>query len=164
MNVIRLTLLFAVVVFASGCYRYAPVEQGTVPPGEKVRARLTSSGMEEARRYFGSRVTQVEGPLVRWDGNGLAVLTEIHLQVEGFPATLAADTVRFLPGHYSLVEGRELNGRRTAFLAGGIVAGMAGALSMANLIDPGGEEGEGKDPPDDPDALLLFSIPFTIFR
>lgn len=161
----RSFLLLITLVSAGACYRYVPSETGAIPAGTEVRARLTDEGRAEARQYYGPDVTSVTGSLVRWDGEGIGLLTEMTLSRAGFPATVMTDTIRFLPQHLSGVDVKELDGKRTVYMGMGIVAGMATVLIASNVFGGGKEEGPGEGSGEEPEAaLILFSIPFQIFR
>lgn len=164
MRALPLLLVFLLLTPA-GCYRYVPAEDGMVPRGTRVRAQLTESGTEEARRYFGPGVEEVEGPVVNWNGGGLAILMQTYLSRPGFPATHVADTVRFQPAHISAVQVRELDGWRTAGLAALVVGGGLAATLGPEVLG-GGASGEGNEGDDlDPDAQIILRIPLRlIFR
>ena len=159
----RSFLLLITLVSAGACYRYVPSETGAIPAGTEVRARLTDEGRAEARQYFGPDVTSVTGPLVRWDGEGIGLLTEMTLSRAGFPATVMTDTIRFLPQHLSGVDVKELDGKRTLWFTAGVAGAMAGAVIATRYFggserDHEGEGGEGGDP----EAAIL--VRFAIFR
>lgn len=159
MRTVRLTLAAATLAVASGCYHYVPASPAGVSPGADVRAWLTDSGIDEMRGYFGPDVNSVEGPLVRWDGGGVALLVETYVSRPGFPPTSVADTIRLLPPHVATVELRELNRWRSAGLAAIIVGGAVAALLAARTV--GGQSEEPELPPD-PEAMILFRIPFRL--
>ncbi len=152
-----LTLLS--LLFSGACYRWVPVEQSAAPPGSEVRAILTMDGVDELRGTFGPSVESVEGPLVRWDSEGLGLLAELSVSRAGYPATTMTETVQLQPHHIARVELRELDGRRTAFFTAGVVGAAAFAAIAPSLF--GGEaEESGEGDPTDPDAaIVLFRIP-----
>ncbi|MCH7564910.1 MAG: hypothetical protein IH968_13925 [Gemmatimonadetes bacterium] len=161
MSIVRRTLIIAALALTAGCYRYVPADRTLVPAGAKVQARLTDAGVEEMRRYFGPNVRFVKGPLVSWDGEGLALLVETSVQREGFPPTILADTIRLLSHHVAEVGIQELNGKRTAGFTGVMLVGGAAAVLVARTFG-GSSEGLGEGGEPRPPALILFSIPIRI--
>ena len=165
----RFFLLSFTLVSAGACYRYVPSETGAVPPGTEVRARLTDAGEAEARQYLGPDVRSVTGSLVRWDGEGIGVLTKMTVSRAGFPSTTLTDTIRFLPQHLSGVDVKELDGKRTLWFTAGVVGAMVGAVLAAKHFGGSSREGgeEGGEGGGDIEASILvrvpvFRIPFNI--
>jgi hypothetical protein len=155
-----LPLLFLLSLsFSSACYRWVPVERSAVPPGSEIRAVLTMDGVDELRGTFGPDIRFVEGPLVRWDSEGLGLLTDVAIQREGFPATTMTETIQLQPHHIAGVELRELDGRKTAFFTGGVV-GVAAVAAIAPGLFGGESEDSGEGDEIDPDAaIVLLRIP-----
>jgi hypothetical protein len=153
-----ISILFGL-VFCVGCYRYVPAEMGAVPPGADVRAQLTGDGIEAMRGTFGPGVTEVEGGLASWDESGIGVMTETFIQRAGFPATNMTETIQLLPHHVSLVEIRELDGKRTAGFSIAVLGAMAGALWAGQTFGGGSDNNEGDGGGPDPDAAIIFKIP-----
>ncbi|MGD2122941.1 MAG: hypothetical protein PVJ76_14405 [Gemmatimonadota bacterium] len=156
-----LLALFAL-FFSGACYRYVPVERYQAPRGSEVRVILTMDGEDEIRGTFGPGVTFLDGPLVRWDAEGLGLSTDLSISRDGYPSTTMTDTIQLQPHHIARVELKELDGRRTAFFTAGVVGVAAVAIIAPSLV--GGESddsGEGDDT--DPDAaIVLFRIPIRI--
>jgi hypothetical protein len=152
-------LILLSLLFSGGCYRYVPVERYQAPSGSEVRVVLTMDGEDEIRGTFGPGVTSLDGPLVRWDSEGLGLLTDLSISREGYPATTMTETVQLQPHHIARVELRELDGRRTAFFTAGVVGAAAVAIIAPSLVGGDSEDsGEGDEP--DPDAaIVLFRIP-----
>lgn len=161
MTIRSYSLALLLLFFSGACYRYVPLEQFQAAPGSEVRAILTVDGVEELRGTFGPDLTSVGGPLVRWDSEGLGLLTELSISRAGFPATTMTETVQLQPHHIARVELKELDRRRTALFTVGVVGVAAMAIIAPSLI--GGEtdepdEGDGTDQ----DAAILFRIPIRI--
>jgi hypothetical protein len=161
MKIRSYSLTLVVLFFSGACYRYVPVERFQARPSSEVRAILTMDGVEELRGTFGPNLTSVDGPLVRWDSEGLGLLTELSVIRAGFPATVMTDTIQLQPHHIARVELKELDGRRTALFTVGVVGVAAMAVIAPSLI--GGETDEsGEGDSTDPDAAILFRIPIRI--
>lgn len=151
--------VIALVALTGGCHQYVPADPSAVPPGTGVRARLSESGVEEMRRYFGPNVFTVEGPLVSWGREGLAVLQQSTLRREGYLPTTVTDTLYIPPEYLMGVDARELNGPRTAGLSVAMLAGVVATVFAAKVFggtQEGGGEGDG--PPPDASVLLRFPI------
>lgn len=161
MTIRSYSLALLLLFFSGACYRYVPVERFQATPGSEVRAILTTDGVEELRGTFGPDLTSVDGPLVRWDWEGLGLLTEVSIARAGFPATTMTETVQLQPHHIARVEIKELDHRKTALFAVGVV----GVAAIAAIL-PSRVGGESNDPGEgggtDPDAAILFRIPIRI--
>jgi len=156
----RFLVISVALIFSWGCYQYVPTESGIVPPGSEVRARLTDAGREEMRQYYGPGVEDVRGALVRWDQDGLGIMTELTLTRPGFPSTIMVDTLELLPQHVAGVDIREFDGKQSLWFTAGVVGGMAGAVLLARAVGgSSGDEGGGEGDPTDPDAAILYRVP-----
>ena len=159
MRNVRLVLAAITLAVASGCYHYVPANPTDIVPGGDVRAQLTDAGRNEMRGYFGPDVTAIEGPLVRWDVGGVALLVETYVSRPGFPPTYVSDTIRVLPQHLATLEAKELNGWRTAGLGVAILGGAVAAVWVAQTV---GEGPADFPPPPPPDTMLRFRIPLRL--
>ena len=151
-------VLFALFL-SSACYRYVPVERYQAPPGSEVRVTLTMDGEDEIRGTFGPGVASLDGPLARWDSEGLDLLTDLSISRQGYPATTMTQTVQLQPHHIARVELRELDGRRTALFTAGVVGAAAVAVIAPSLVGGESDESGEGDPPDPDAAIVLFRIP-----
>jgi hypothetical protein len=152
----RYSSVAVLLLFAVACYHYIPAEPGDVTPGDQVRARLTSAGAQAMRSYFGPRVNNVDGPLVRWDDNGVSLLVETYVTRPGFPATTVADTVRLPPGQMEALERQVVDVPRTGLAALCVVAAATAAV-LATRSFGGAVHTES---PPRPGNILVFRIPF----
>jgi hypothetical protein len=75
--------LLAVLVAASGCYRYVAVSPTAVGPNEAVRVRITSSAAARLSADLGMFSTELDGTLAQRDPNSLAVTVPILRQYRG---------------------------------------------------------------------------------
>jgi hypothetical protein len=159
MKTVPIRFLALSILFVGGCYRYVPAETGAIPPGTEVRVRLTDAGQAEIRQYYGPDLTRVTGSLVRWDVDGLGLMTEMTITREGFPATFLADTIQLLPQHLSGVDVKEFDGKRSLGFTAGVIGAMAGALVAAQAFG-GSSSNEGDDSGGpDPEASILLRVP-----
>jgi hypothetical protein len=164
MRILRPFFLLALLL-PMGCYRYVNADPEGVIPGSQVRAQLTEAGIEEVGPYFGSGLEEVEGPLVRMNGEEVGILMRTYVSRPGFPPTSVADTVGLLPGHIRNFQVRELDGQRTAAMTALVVGAGVAAVLAPRVVGggSGGEGPEGNDP--DPNAQILLRIPLRlIFR
>jgi hypothetical protein len=166
----KLRALFALLTLlalSAGCYRYVPVQRSAAPSGAKVRASLTDAGQDEVRARFGPDAVSLEGTLVDWDEDGVAVSLQSYVRRQGFPPTSFTDTVHLLPRHFQGVEVQELDGWRTAGVVSLVAAASVVAAFAPRALGGQSESGEGGDEgdPQDPNAHILIRIPlgFSFF-
>lgn len=156
--------LIGLLVANAGCYRYVPyvpAPGGAAAPGTQLRARLTEAGQNEVRGFFGADMESVDGPLVRWNEDGVSLLIRSQIQRQGFPPTSFTDTLHLPSRHLESVEIRQLDRWRTAGVAA-LVAGSAVAAVFAPRVLGGGTgsgEGGGEGDPTDPNNQILIKIP-----
>lgn len=166
-NLRALFALLAVLAVSAGCYRYVPVQRSAAPSGARVRASLTDAGRDEVRARFGPDAESLEGTLVDWDENGVAVSLQSYVRRQGFPPTFFTDTVHLLPRHFQVVEVQELDGWRTAGVVSLVAAASVAAAFVPRALGGQSESGEGGDEgdPQDPNAHILIRIPlgFSFF-
>lgn len=159
MNIVRTVLVIAALAVTAGCYRYVPADRAGVPPGAQVRARLTDAGVEEMSRFLGPSVVSVEGPLISWDGEGVALSSETSMQREGFAPTTWTETIQLAPHYVAGVEIQQLDGKRTAGLTAAILGGAVAAILATRAFGGGGDDPGGPGPDA---AMILFGVPLRI--
>jgi len=140
--------IVAVILLATGCYRYAPTALDDVPIGAEVRSILTPSGMarvQEADRSGGQelRFGPVIGQLIDRNGDWLMLSVRSALIQEGSGARELRQRLSFQRSEILQMELKQLDTRRTLLATGlvtlGVVAVLTGAL--------GGETGGFGLPP-----------------
>lgn len=140
---LRLYLLAALFPLAlGGCYAYAPPDGPAPEPGQRVRARLTSSGTAWLLENWGRNRSAVDGLFVR-DDSGEVVLAAWRADLPGstrFDASI--DTVRLPRRHVAGLEERRFSPVRTA-VAAAIGVGVV-SLAVSELSGVGGGKG-GED-------------------
>ncbi len=141
-------LLIPSLVALGGCYRYVPVDPAELQPGIRVRTQLSEAGMERFRELSGPGPGRIDGRLVRWAPDGLALEISAERRLAGFAPTTYFETLELAPELVVAVERRELHRVRTAGLVAAIVTGAVAAVVASGAY--GGEEtdpeGSGEEP------------------
>lgn len=148
------TLGVMALLFATGCYSYAPLERSAPRPGEDVRAQLNEPGMEWIDELTGNETSEIEGRLVRAMPDTLVLAvwrSDLPNQIR-FEA--ARDTLR-LPGEFITA----LEQKRLSYIKTGAVVGAAvvGLYFLVEGLAPGSSGGT-----DDGGGPMLLSIPLEI--
>lgn len=112
----------------TACYRYVPATPAELAPGAEIRAYLSPEGVERFRAPLGSDVHRVDGELLHWDDDGVAIAVSTDVQRGGFPATALVQTLELTPEQLSVIERREVDRLRTAGLVTAVAAAAAAAL------------------------------------
>jgi len=146
----------AVVVFLSACSVYLPQPLDTPPTaGTQVRARLTTPGSVRVSEVFGVPVQEIEGRILNSSGDslGLSILSATEY---GRPWD-SAETLKVAMGEIYQLDEKRIDGRRTAFLVGGV--GAVSGIVIGALFNAASRSEDG-EPPGEIDVILipLFSI------
>jgi hypothetical protein len=146
--------ILPLLIAASGCYHYVPVEGHAIPPATQVSVELTSMGSAAVQQSLGDRVEAVEGEVMQTEPNGgltLALLS-VHRRGEVKPSLWARETLRLGANDINSVSRREISRKRT-FVAsaalGATAIGLVVAIAKATGAFDGGSGG-GKGPPPTP--------------
>ncbi len=143
---VRVSLLMALVIMASGCARWVPARLGEVPVGTDVRLRLSEAGAARMEELTGASQTEVSGQLLRWDEE---VMVSAALRNAGAGANASGLRQRFVVERDNIVavDVRELDRTRTGLFVGGVavVAGSAIVWVVSQLS--GGGTAAPTDPP-----------------
>lgn len=152
------TGLFVVLLSAAGCYKYEPLEVGSVTPQTLVRARLSVSEAEQLKSIIPSENRVVSGLVV--EANPSQLLLELPSARRAQAAGLQVLHQRVAISRAGIVEleSKKLDRLKTGLLAGAGAAGIVSILFAANVIDTGGE-GQPR-----PEPLPEFRIPLFRLR
>lgn len=153
-------LLGAMLVVASGCFKYVPTELEATPQGENVRIFVTRQGaleLAEVREIDGS-VPSLTGKLVDREERDVLIQVPVAQRQEGFHSVSLAQTIRVPAGEIISVERRQFDPLGTGLLAGSTAA--VGAMVIYLIIEAYGDPpGPDDPPPVDLRRIDLFSIP-----
>lgn len=154
---VRPALLAAIVLLASGCFGYVPVETSAVTPGEDVRVYLTRQGLAELEQLDLESGPIVRGSVVAAEPDRLLLRVPVTRVQEGFHSVALGQDVPIPSGAIVQLERRELNRGGTALLVAGTAAMAATVIYL--ILDEGGGRDE-PDPPEPPEIRIpLFSVP-----
>lgn len=143
-------LLIPGLLVAGGCYRYVPIASGAPPLGSEFRAQLTDEGSIRLAPLLGNQIAMVEGRLSASNDSAYVVSmtsTTNRSQVQTF---WTGESVSLPRAAVRTLESRELNRRKTWFVA---ALGLAGGFFAAKIFDLFGgsaEGGGGGGPPPPP--------------
>lgn len=146
----RSLLLVFVTIFA-GCYRYTPVQLGSVPAGTEVRLHLSDEGAQRIESLTAARQRQVTGTLERWAEEDVVVSVPVP-PAQGLVDRGLRYRVILMPGEIVSIDVREGHRSRTIALTAGSIA----LLTVALVSAFSGVFGGYRDPPvDGPSDTLL---------
>jgi hypothetical protein len=127
-------------LLAIGCYRYVPIASGAPALGTEFRAQLTDEGTIRLAPLLGNQVTVVEGRMSASNDSAYVVSvtsTTNRSQVQTF---WTGESVHLPRAAVRTIESRELNRRKTWFVA---ALGVAGGFFAAKIFDLFGGSAEG---------------------
>lgn len=107
-----------------GCYTYVPAAQQDITPGASVRVRLSAAQMDALRDVLTSDSRDVDGTVVSHNRDSLVMLVPVVTTVEGASVRTLHQRLALGPGDVLSVDRKQLDGVRTALVAGAAVAGL----------------------------------------
>lgn len=145
-------LLAVALAGSTGCYRYVPVEPGTLSPGTEVAVELTSTGTANVRPSIGDFATRLEGRITESNAEGLTLqLTSVQRRGEPKPSTWAGETIRLGATDINGVNLRQFARGRTTVAAvalGAASVGLVIAIARAvGILEVSGGGGKPIPPP-----------------
>jgi len=132
-----------------GCFDYVPVERTGIAPESPLRVQFVEpTELDLSTGVAVREVVGIEGRLVQERGDTLVVrVAQIHRTGERVMRAPDNELFWLAGDRIGELEGKEVNGLRTALLAGGMSVGgglIAGAVLGGDLGGGGGgNEGEG---------------------
>lgn len=129
----------------AGCYVYRPVGTAVPPAGHQLRLTLTDAGTATLAPQLGPSVEAVGGRLIQ-DSADAYVLSVVETRKRnGVEMSWLGEQVSISKSVVATVHRREFSRTRTALVALGLIAGMAGAREA--FWGPGGVFGGPKPGP-----------------
>jgi hypothetical protein len=129
---VRKRLVAVTVLFATGCYSYAPAELGVVPIGEGVRVYLSRDGMTRLKELGGDQIPGaaedqpvVSGTLVRRTGSEFSLLIPVTSRQVGFLQTNLGQQVTLPVADAVQVQLRKVSPVKTGLALAASTAGLA---------------------------------------
>lgn len=140
-------IAISLLVSATGCYYYQPLETPVPAPGTYMQVLLTDSGTSHFWGYLGPDVGQVRGRLISADGQALALSVQSVEQRHGQILSWKGEPVTLGREYVATVQERRVSKGRIALLAGGSVVGfIATVTALTQLVAGGGNGGGGGTP------------------
>lgn len=140
----------ALTVVVTGCYRYAPMTEGTPAPGAEVRLALGPSATPELFRVLGDRTEAVEGRVTSASDAGYTLAVS-GTRKTGETATTAwaGEQVTIPRGAVTDVQRRTLDRKKTFGIAGIAILAAAGTKLLIDGFSSksGGTDNGGPPPP-----------------
>lgn len=132
-----------------GCYSYVPVRvDAASPQGREIAVRVSDRGRVLLERQVGSGVQRLEGRLVASTDSTLSLaLTAVQYVDHPAPVRWTGETVTIDRNTVIDVAERRLS-RSRSWLAGGIAALVAAALTTLAIEGFGGSGGDNRPPGD----------------
>jgi hypothetical protein len=140
-------------LFVTGCYRYAPMAEGSPTPGAEVRLALGPSAGADLFRVLGERTEAVEGRVTS-TANGDYTLAVSGTRKTGEVATTAwaGEQVTIPRAAIAGVQRRTLDKKKTFGIAGIAILAAAGTKLLIDGFSSksGGDDNGGVTPPPPP--------------
>lgn len=157
MSLLRSIGVGAIVLMASGCYRYVPV-QASPEPGRVVRANVTQAGAEALAPRLGPGVLELDGLLLGQEDQELAILVETYMTRQQGALSGNNEAIRLPWAQIAGVSEKRLDlARSTLFgaaLVGGVVAAIAVFGQDERVLEP--------DDPEDPGSPQRRGLPLDL--
>jgi hypothetical protein len=148
-----------------GCYTYVPAGPQDVTPGASVRVRLSAAQADALRDVLTSDSRDVDGTVISHDRDSLVMLVPVVTTVEGASVRTLHQRLAFGPGDVLAVDRKQLDGVRTALVAG---AAAVGLTLMVVQIFGATERGQALPPATGTSQLRVpawrFSVPLHLPR
>lgn len=144
-------------ITVGACYRYVPATRSDVTPPLEVRARLSEEGMQDLGGRFSRAPERIDGRLVRWDDDGIALEITTEVRREGFPPTTLREVLELAPEHVAFIERQQVDAWQTGGVVAAILAGTVAAVLATRTV--GGEQGDPEPPPEEPQAAIGLRFP-----
>ena len=133
----------------AGCYRYVPIAGDTPSSGSEFRAHLTDDGSTRLTPILGSQVAIVEGRVSSANDSAFVVSMTATTNKALIQTYWTGESITLPRSAIQTIESRQLNRRKTWFVA---ALGIAGGFFAAKIFDlfegsAGGGGGGGGGPP-----------------
>lgn len=144
----------------AGCYRRVPVAETSTPPvGETLSFVISDRGRVGLGERMGPGVARIDGRLVETEGQQYVVSVFRVADITGQTSTWSGETIRLDRDFVDRMQGRQLDKRRTWFLAAGVTAAVVyfiASRGLSGLFQGEDDPGDDPDPPDSKRARPAF--------
>lgn len=139
----------AFLLTGAGCYRYVPITSGTPPTGSEFRARLTEEGSLRLTPILGNQIAIVEGRVSSANDSAFVVSMTATTNKALIQTYWTGESITLPRSAIQTIEARQLNRRKTWFVA---ALGIVGGFFAAKIFDlfEGSAGGDGGGPPPPP--------------
>ncbi len=142
-------LSLGLLLAGAACYRYVPIARGAPPLGSEFRARLTEEGSVRLTPTLGAQVALVEGRVNSANDSGYVVSVSATTNKSQVQTYWTGESVTLPRSAIQTLDARQLNRRKTWFIA---AIGIVGGFLAAKVFDlfEGSASGDGGGPPPPP--------------
>jgi hypothetical protein len=135
-------------VGSSACYRYIPVEPGSLTSGTEVAVDLSSTGSATVRPSLGDFATRLEGRVSESSASGITLLlSAVQRRGEVQPSTWNGESIRLGTSDIAGLKTRELSRGRTTVAAVALGAASVGlVIAIARAVGILEVSGSGPKP------------------
>lgn len=139
----------ALLLTGAGCYRYVPITSGTPPTGSEFRAHLTEEGSLRLTPILGNQIAIVEGRVTSANDSAFVVSMTATTNKALIQTYWTGESITLPRSAIQTIEARQLNRRKTWFIA---ALGIVGGFFAAKIFDlfEGSASGDGGGPPPPP--------------
>jgi hypothetical protein len=138
-----------VLVAASACYEYRPLETAGPVVGEPVALQITDRGRVQLSDRFGPGLSEIRGRLVSNADNQYVVNVDRVWEINGASTAWSGEETRLDQSLVGMVKGRQLSTTRTVLLSG-IGAGLAYFMVSRSLTGLFRQDPDTTAPPEPP--------------
>jgi len=149
------TWRFIPIACTAACYSYQPIAPASAPPGMEVRARITGAAFDRVVPLLGSFDSRILVGNVIENNSGSMTLEVPNGARSNVPTEVIQTHARIPLSASDLVslEQKKLDVPRTLILAGGVIAVVAAAASVA--LRSGADPQPGNITPDPPPVTRI---------
>jgi len=147
MTLVRHGITMSLLICATGCYYYQPLETPDPQLGTYMQVMLTDSGTSHFWGYLGPDVGEVRGRLITADTQALALSVESVQQRHGQVLSWKGEPVTLGREYVATLRERRLSRGRIALLAGGSTLGLVVLVTAVKSLGFGSGGSGGGGPP-----------------
>ena len=130
----RALTLLSLVLVASSCYRFTPIEGATPAPGQEVRLSLSDEGSVRMAPLIGPRIEAIDGRIVQTTDTALVIAVAAAVTQGGRAMTWSMERLTVPRSAVSSIRTRTLDRRKSWIVAG---LGVVGAIALGEAFGLG---------------------------
>jgi hypothetical protein len=140
-------MVVSLLIAATGCYYYQPLDTPAPRPGTYMQVMLTDSGTSHFWGYLGPDIGNVRGRLITVDPQAFALSVQSVEQRHGQILTWKGEPVTLRREYVATVQERRVSKSRLALLAGASVVGIVATVAALTNWGFGSGSAGGGGPP-----------------